>query len=83
MLFRSEKGLWSLYGDGYIAVGEDLAIYRFKEDNTKELSFTTTVREKPDFILFAVFAGMILILMMVALVLLFVKYRKRRDADEE
>ena len=79
----SEKGLWSLYGDGYIAVGEDLAIYRFKEDNTKELSFTTTVREKPDFILFAVFAGMILILMMVALVLLFVKYRKRRDADEE
>ena len=78
-----EEGLWHLYGDGYIAVGEDLSIYRFKKDNNKKVSFTTTTFKTPELLTFIVFASMTLLLIVISIVLLILKHKKARNSHEK
>ncbi len=80
---ETEEGLWKLYGDGLIATGKDLSIYRFKEDNNIKLSYSQELIQRPDLIIFTTIVGIVLIISVVAIILLLIKYRKSAKYEKK
>lgn len=73
----TEEGLWSIYGDGYIAVNEDLSCYRFKNDNEKKIPFINKISSSKEFSIFLLTSGMVLVFLILCTLLLLNKHRKR------
>lgn len=73
----TEEGTWSIYGDGYVADSEAVFCYRFKEENAKNTPLSKKVFNQKDIVPFIVFGGSSLLLVIIAFVLLRLKYRKK------
>ncbi len=75
--------LWNLYGDGFVADGEEIICHRFKEDNAKIQpdSIKEQLLNRADLLGIEIVLGIVLILIIVAGVLLWRKYKTKWKGD--
>lgn len=71
----SVEGLWSLYGDGYVADGVEVFPFRFKEDNEVRRPIVERVLERGDLLNFALVAVLVLIVTGISAIFLIRKYK--------
>ncbi|MEI6100541.1 MAG: cellulose biosynthesis cyclic di-GMP-binding regulatory protein BcsB [Eubacteriales bacterium] len=70
------KNLWQASGDGYVADSNRIYNYKFKADNQKEPAFAEAVLNRTDLQQFILIAGLFIVIVLTALVIVAVKYRK-------
>jgi len=73
----TQEELWSVYGDAYLTDGQDVSSYRFKEENTKQLSLLEKVLEREDISTLLILIALLIIIVIFAGVVLTVKYMRR------
>ncbi len=75
--------LWEVYGDGYIADSDDVYCFGFKDDNSKELSFADTFAARADLRQLIIIVGAFGLIVVIALVIVILKYRKVKKIDKK
>ena len=71
----SVEGLWSIYGDGYVADGVEVFPFRFKEDNAVRRPIVEQALQRGDLLNFALVAALVLILTGISAIFLIRKHR--------
>ena len=75
--------LWEVYGDGYIADGNNVYSFGFKDDNNKELSFADNFAARTDLQQLIIIVGAFGLIIIIALVIVIIKYRKVKKNDKK
>lgn len=75
--FADTTELWKLYGDGFVADGDDIYLYRFKEENKKVIDPTEDFYERTDIIRLLYIVGAVFIILVMAIVFIIIRYRRK------
>lgn len=81
--FSTVEKLWEVNGDGFVADSDNVYCFKFKDDNSKELSFADNFAARTDLQQLIIVVGSFGLIIVIALVILIIKYRKVKKNDKE